>query len=80
VIVKASFILFAIVLPLAVLGVLSVGAFWAWGGQGACFVPPLLGVYFFALLVVFETQKRRGMRKGEEGNGQSAMGNGEDVV
>jgi hypothetical protein len=79
VIVKASFILFAIVLPLAVLGVLSVGAFWAWGGQGACFLPPLFGVYFFALLVVFEVQKRRGMRDREGGNGQSSMGNGEEL-
>jgi hypothetical protein len=76
-IVKASFILFAIVLPLVVLGLLSVGAFWAWGGQGACFLPPLFGVYFVGLLVVFEMQKRRGM--GREGNGQSAIGNGEEV-
>ncbi len=76
-IVKASFILFAIVLPLLVLGVLSVVAFWAWGGQGACFLPPLFGVYFVGLLVMFEVQKRRGM--GEKGNGQSAIGNGEEV-
>ncbi len=77
-IVKASFILFAIVLPLVVLGLLSVGAFWAWGGQGACFLPPLFGVYFFALLVLFEVQKRRGMGEREEGNGEEAMGNGEE--
>ncbi len=86
-IVKASFILFAIVLPLSALAALSALAFWVYGGQGVCFLPPLFGVYFFAMLVLFEVQKGRGNRQsamgnGEEfggGDGQSAVGNGEEV-
>ena len=56
------FILFAIVLPLAVIGFASWWLFLIFGGQGACFVIVLLLMYGFAALVVMEIQRQRGER------------------
>ncbi|MGP1308930.1 MAG: hypothetical protein ACTS27_01885 [Phycisphaerales bacterium] len=62
---KALFILFAIVLPLGVFVAISALAFVVYGGQGACFIPPLAVVYCGVALVWFEAQRHRAMRAGE---------------
>lgn len=75
---KALFILFAIVLPLGAIGLFTWWLLLGLGGQGACFVAPLLLLYLGAMLVLFEAQRRRGMGEREEGNGESAVGNGDE--